>query len=151
MCLTITQVDEVGAFRERWKPFLQDGDAISVKPYNNWAEHEGTLEQRGLSFRTPCLSFLWDFLAVTWNGRVLPCCFDCEADLVVGDAKVDSLREIWNGADMRELRQAHLELDFERFAICEGCDHTTERLDGARLKRMIRSRASKRALVTEPV
>jgi radical SAM protein with 4Fe4S-binding SPASM domain len=131
---------ELEAFRRRWEPLLRAGDEISVKPYNNWAEHDGALPARGIPFRTPCLSFLWDFLAVTWDGAVLPCCYDCEGDLAVGDARENSLEEIWRGERMSRLQRAHLDLDFERFPLCAGCDQTKERLDSARLARMVGSR-----------
>ncbi len=144
-------VEEIDAFRRRWAPLLQAGDEILVKPYNQWSEHDGAIERPGIPFRTPCFSFLWDFLAVTWNGRVLPCCFDCEAEMVVGDANTSSLREIWNGTAMRELRAAHLDFDFERYPLCAGCDHTTERLDALRIKSMLRSRLGARPLVKDPV
>ena len=133
-------VGEVDAFRRRWEPLLRANDEISVKPYNNWAAHDGALPSRGIPFRTPCLSFLWDFLAVTWDGAVLPCCHDCEAELAIGDATSSSLEEIWRGEALSRLRRAHLDLDFERFSLCAGCDRTKERLDSGRLLRIVGSR-----------
>jgi hypothetical protein len=133
-------VNELAEFRRCWEPLLRAGDEISIKPYNQWADHDGALHKRGIPFRTPCFAFLWDFLAVTWNGIVLPCCYDCEAELVIGDSREQTLEQIWNGTALRELRAAHLNLDFRRFPLCEGCDHTTERLDADRLKRAIQSR-----------
>jgi radical SAM protein with 4Fe4S-binding SPASM domain len=132
--------DEVGAFRRRWQPLLRAGDEISVKPYNNWSDHDGALPARGIPFRTPCLSFLWDFLAVTWDGAVLPCCHDCEAELAIGDANASSLEEIWRGEELSRLRRAHLDFDFERFPLCAGCDRTKERLDSRRLVNIVGSR-----------
>ncbi len=132
-------VGEVEAFRRRWEPLLRAGDEISIKPYNNWASHDGALPLHGIPFRTPCLSFLWDFLAVTWNGAVLPCCYDCEAELSIGDARETSLEEIWRGESLARLRKAHLDLDFERLPLCAGCDHTKDRLDSGRLIRIVRS------------
>jgi hypothetical protein len=41
---------------------------------------------------------------------------------------------------MSRLQRAHLDLDFERFPLCAGCDQTKERLDSARLARMVGSR-----------
>jgi MoaA/NifB/PqqE/SkfB family radical SAM enzyme len=133
-------VDEVDAFRRRWEPLLRADDEISVKPYNNWASHDGALPSRGIPFRTPCLSFLWDFLAVTWDGAVLPCCHDSEAELAIGDATASSLEEIWRGEGLSRLRRAHLDLDFERFPLCAGCDRTKEQLDSRRLVRIVGSR-----------
>jgi radical SAM protein with 4Fe4S-binding SPASM domain len=133
--------DEVADFRRRWEPLLGPRDQISVKPYNQWADHDGVLAKPGIQFRSPCLGFLWDFLAVTWDGKVLPCCFDCEGSMVLGDATKQTLKEIWDGPAVQELRRAHLELDFSKYPLCAGCDLTKETLDVSRLTRMVRQRA----------
>ncbi len=46
----------------------------------------------------------WSSLSILWDGRVVPCCFDVNADYVVGDISRNTLQEIWNGRPMRQLR-----------------------------------------------
>jgi radical SAM protein with 4Fe4S-binding SPASM domain len=133
-------IGEIEAFRKRWAPLLQEGDEISVKSYNNWSEHGGALSKRGIQFRTPCFAFLWDFIAITWDGTVLPCCFDCEGSLPLGSLRSQTIDEIWNGSKLSEMRADHLALKFEKYPLCVGCDHTSELLDVARLKRVVGSR-----------
>lgn len=43
-------------------------------------------------------------LMVTASGKVLPCCVDWRADMVVGDVGTQSLAQIWNGEPIRRLR-----------------------------------------------
>jgi radical SAM protein with 4Fe4S-binding SPASM domain len=133
--------NEVEEFRRRWEPYLEAGDEISIKRYNNWSDrHRDGPRDLGIAFRTPCFAFLWDFLAVTWDGTVLPCCYDSEGELSLGSFPEQTLEQIWNGKRLRELRDAHTRLDFESFPICARCDNTTEILDVARLKRVLRRR-----------
>jgi radical SAM protein with 4Fe4S-binding SPASM domain len=40
---------------------------------------------------------LWLTPVISWDGKVLPCCFDKNADHVMGDLNEDSFREIWTG------------------------------------------------------
>jgi MoaA/NifB/PqqE/SkfB family radical SAM enzyme len=55
---------------------------------------------------------LYDFLYITMNGKVTPC---CELPrYIVGDLETQSLEEIWNGKEMKVYRKNHKE-------ICKDC------------------------------
>jgi radical SAM protein with 4Fe4S-binding SPASM domain len=51
---------------------------------------------------------LWFSPVITWDGKVLPCCFDKDADHVMGDFNEDSFREIWTGPKYRTFRKSVL-------------------------------------------
>ena len=51
---------------------------------------------------------LWFSPVLTWDGKVLPCCFDKNADHVMGDFNEDSFREIWTGPKYRIFRKSVL-------------------------------------------
>ncbi len=51
-------------------------------------------------------SRLWFNPVITWNGKVLPCCFDKDAKYILGDLNEDSFRDIWNGPRYRLFRKA---------------------------------------------
>jgi radical SAM protein with 4Fe4S-binding SPASM domain len=51
---------------------------------------------------------LWFNPVVTWDGKVVPCCFDKNAEYVMGDLKTDSFREIWEGTKYRIFRKSIL-------------------------------------------
>jgi radical SAM protein with 4Fe4S-binding SPASM domain len=63
---------------------------------------------------------LWFNPVITWDGKVVPCCFDKNADHVLGDLKTQSFMEIWNGHKYNEFRQKLLS---SRVAIeiCRNC------------------------------
>jgi len=48
---------------------------------------------------------LWFNPVITWDGKVLPCCFDKDADHVMGDMNEDSFMDIWNGQKYRLFRK----------------------------------------------
>lgn len=47
-------------------------------------------------------------LVVLQDGTVTVCCVDHDGELAIGDARRDSLRDLWNGAGLRALRRAHV-------------------------------------------
>jgi len=71
---------------------------------------------------------LWFNPVITWDGKVIPCCFDKDAEHVMGDLNQESFREIWNGPRYRVFRKAIL-TDRSMVEICRNC---TSGLTGVR-------------------
>jgi len=65
---------------------------------------------------------LWDRLVVTYDGKLVACCIDFEAELEYGDLSRQSLAEAWNSEQMLRLRRAHKERDLAGYPLCHGCD-----------------------------
>ena len=63
---------------------------------------------------------LWFNPVVTWDGKVLPCCFDKDADHIMGDLRQESFSDIWNGAKYRLFRRILLS-DRGTTEICRNC------------------------------
>jgi sulfatase maturation enzyme AslB (radical SAM superfamily) len=57
--------------------------------------------------RTRCREPWRGGLVVLQDGRTTVCCVDHDGVLAVGDATKESPRDIWNGARLRALREAH--------------------------------------------
>ena len=51
---------------------------------------------------------LWFNPVITWDGKVVPCCFDKNAEYVMGDLYNESFREIWDGPKFRIFRKSIL-------------------------------------------
>jgi radical SAM protein with 4Fe4S-binding SPASM domain len=71
------------------------------------------------SFPNRCAR-LWFSPVVTWDGKVLPCCFDKDAYHVMGNLNEDSFREIWNGPKYRSFRKSLLS-GRGMIEICRNC------------------------------
>ncbi|MBN2665112.1 MAG: SPASM domain-containing protein [Bacteroidales bacterium] len=63
---------------------------------------------------------LWLNPVITWDGKVLPCCFDKDAEYEMGDLKSETFREIWHGNKFREFRLKVLS-DRKSIPICRNC------------------------------
>ncbi len=63
---------------------------------------------------------MWRGCVITWDGLVVPCCFDKDATHRLGDLKKQSFKEIWKGKAYNDFRRklfsARREID-----ICKNC------------------------------
>lgn len=73
-------------------------------------------------------SRLWWNPVITWDGKVLPCCFDKNAGYIMGDLYQNSFREIWHGKMYNDFRRSLL-LGRGSIEICRNC---TSGLKGVR-------------------
>ncbi len=63
---------------------------------------------------------MWHSCVITWDGRVVPCCFDKDAHFVLGDLKSDSFADIWHGEAYRNFRQSIFE-SRSQIEMCRNC------------------------------
>jgi radical SAM protein with 4Fe4S-binding SPASM domain len=63
---------------------------------------------------------LWHSNVITWDGKVVPCCFDKDATHRLGDLKASSMKDIWNGEAYRHFRQ-QISKGRKNIDICANC------------------------------
>lgn len=68
----------------------------------------------------PCFQ-LWHQMTIGWNGKVNLCCIDLEQDYDMGDISKQSIKEIWNGEKMIEMRKKLVNKDIENLKLCKNC------------------------------
>jgi radical SAM protein with 4Fe4S-binding SPASM domain len=68
---------------------------------------------------------MWHSCVVTWDGKVVPCCFDKDAHFVLGDLNKNSFKEIWNGKAYNEFRSSLIRSRSE-IEICKNCAEGTK-------------------------
>jgi radical SAM protein with 4Fe4S-binding SPASM domain len=68
---------------------------------------------------------LWHTTVITWDGLVVPCCFDKDAQHQLGDLKGKPFREIWHDHRYVEFRRQVLQ-SRKNIDICANCSEGTK-------------------------
>ncbi|MEO6288601.1 MAG: radical SAM/SPASM domain-containing protein [Ginsengibacter sp.] len=63
---------------------------------------------------------LWQANVITWDGLVVPCCFDKDASHQLGDLKMQSFKEIWRNDNYKQFRK-ELMTSRKNIDICANC------------------------------
>jgi radical SAM protein with 4Fe4S-binding SPASM domain len=63
---------------------------------------------------------LWHSSVLTWDGKIVPCCFDKDATHVMGSVDQGSFKELWNSPSYREFR-GNLFRNRSETEICRNC------------------------------
>jgi radical SAM protein with 4Fe4S-binding SPASM domain len=126
IAMDITSPD-LEAFRDYWE--ARGADQVIFKPYANWGgqysdviDDLGAIKPRAASGSPrehPC-KLMWQSMVVAWDGKVVPCCYDYDAKMVMGDLTTQTAEEIWNSPAYVELRRAELE-GRNNSALCANC------------------------------
>ncbi|MCP3927959.1 MAG: radical SAM protein [Bacteroidetes bacterium] len=68
---------------------------------------------------------LWHSCVITWDGKVVPCCFDKDATHQLGDLKDNSFNEIWHNPAYYQFRRKIL-TGRDKIDICINCTEGTK-------------------------
>ena len=79
---------------------------------------EGRMEYRGNN-ANHCWR-LWHDPVITWDGAVVPCCFDKDAQHKLGDLKNQSFKELWHNGNYSQFRSKVLQ-SRKNIDICANC------------------------------
>jgi radical SAM protein with 4Fe4S-binding SPASM domain len=90
----------------------------SQRKFRRFENRNGVFSLKN-SYRNRCMR-LWMNPVITWDGKVVPCCFDKDAEYIMGDLNSDSLQEIWNGEKYRQFRSSLL-TSRKSISICRNC------------------------------
>jgi radical SAM protein with 4Fe4S-binding SPASM domain len=63
---------------------------------------------------------LWHSCVITWDGIVVPCCFDKDAKYNMGDLKNEPFRKIWQNKNYKNFR-ARIFSGRKNIDICKNC------------------------------
>jgi len=110
---------EINEFQKKWqkKPII-----IDVRPPHNFGGRIQTEKKNNLNFkRYPCYH-LWFSPGVNWDGDVSICCCDTFKEKILGNAKNQTVSEIWKNNKIKKYRQYHLNGQYEKISLCQNCD-----------------------------
>lgn len=68
---------------------------------------------------------LWHSCVITWDGKVIPCCFDKDANHRLGELATNDFNSIWFSESYREFRK-QLFKGRENIEICKNCSEGTK-------------------------
>ena len=91
----------------------------TLERYSRYAKQkDGTYKVKN-SLANRCWK-LWHSCVITWDGIMVPCCFDKDASHPMGDLKSDSFLEVWNGTEAMNFREK-ITLGRDKIDICNNC------------------------------
>ncbi|MBK5284421.1 MAG: SPASM domain-containing protein, partial [Bacteroidia bacterium] len=68
---------------------------------------------------------MWHSCVITWDGKVVPCCFDKDASHQLGDVSSNSFSEIWNSEPYNNFRTSLMK-SRSSVDICNNCTEGTK-------------------------
>jgi MoaA/NifB/PqqE/SkfB family radical SAM enzyme len=104
-------------FREFWEPLV---DAIEIWRPHNFGDGRDYRDR--IEVKTTCGRPETGPLQIQWDGEVIPCCYDYNNKIVLGNAFEQPVLEILNEKKYRLLRYAHKAGLFNLFPYCDQCD-----------------------------
>jgi len=113
---------KVAAFQSLWRslPDKKRGDCLNISSLDNFG---GGKSYNILRKKIVSVCFYpWSALSVLWDGRAVTCCVDYNGAQGVGDLKIQSVEEIWNGTVLSAIRKNFGKLDYSGFPTCLRCD-----------------------------
>lgn len=114
-------------FREFWE---FRADAIEIwRPHNFGDGRSYRQRYEDINIKNTCGRPENGPLQIQWNGEVIPCCYDYNNRIVLGNAFQQPVLEILNGEKYRLLRIAHMEKKFILFPFCDQCDQLLPHAD----------------------
>jgi radical SAM protein with 4Fe4S-binding SPASM domain len=68
---------------------------------------------------------LWHSAVITWDGQLLPCCFDKDANYKMGNLRKEDFKPVWKGNDYMNFRKSVLS-GRKEIDICTNCTEGTK-------------------------
>jgi radical SAM protein with 4Fe4S-binding SPASM domain len=118
-------VDEVKLKTAQIYDYKEGNELIpSIEKYSRYKKNKEGLYVLKNKLLNHCWK-LWHSSVITWDGLVVPCCFDKDATHQLGDIKQGTFSEIWNNEKYMNFRKSVLKSRSE-IDICTNCTEGTE-------------------------
>lgn len=104
----------------------EGGDPLipTIDKYSRYAKQtDGTYRIKN-KFVDHCWK-MWHSCVITWDGLVVPCCFDKDAEYRLGDLKQDSFKQLWKSKPYEQFR-ASLIRSRSEIEMCKNCTEGTK-------------------------
>lgn len=113
-------VDEVKLKTAQVYDFVEGNELIpTISKYSRYYQDNAGVWHVKNKLRNQCWK-LWHACVITWDGMVVPCCFDKDATYRLGDLREKSFTSIWKGTSYQQFR-ARLLQGRDKIDICTNC------------------------------
>ena len=117
-------VDEVKLKTAQVNDFKQGSELIpTIERYSRYKKRSDGTYQIKNELLNHCWK-LWHSCVITWDGKIVPCCFDKDAQHQLGDLNTKSFSQIWTSPLYRSFRSRVLKSRAE-IDICTNCSEGT--------------------------
>lgn len=118
-------VDEVGLKTAQIYDYEQGSDLIpTIDKYARYKQQEDGTYQIKNKLLNHCWK-MWHSCVITWDGLVVPCCFDKDAEHRLGNLKENSFLSVWQSERYRKFRQT-LVNSRQEIEMCKNCTEGTQ-------------------------
>ena len=90
----------------------------SNKKYRRYIIDNGSFRIKG-KIKNHCFA-LWRTSVITWDGKVVPCCFDKDAEYELGLTNGKSFKDVWHSDEYNKFR-ARILGDRQSISMCTNC------------------------------
>jgi len=111
------QGEQCFEIREAWESTV---DWLEIWQPHNWSSQKD-YRKKTKRRRQTCNRPQRGPIQIQWDGKVIPCCFLTDGELILGDTHKKSIEEIVKGGAYNELRQRHTKGNLNGL-ICQNCD-----------------------------
>ena len=121
-----TGVDEVRFKTAQVYDYENDPNQLIPKneKYSRYKKNENGVVEVKNSLQNHCWR-LWHATVISWDGLVVPCCFDKDAQHELGDLKGKPFKEIWHNDKYVNFRRSILQ-SRRNIDICANCSEGTK-------------------------
>jgi radical SAM protein with 4Fe4S-binding SPASM domain len=118
-------VDEVG-FKTAQIYDYEEGSSLipSIDKYSRYKQNTDGSYKIKNKLLDHCWK-MWHSCVITWDGLVVPCCFDKDAEYRLGDLKKQSFKDLWQSEPYKNFRKSLTNARAE-IEMCKNCTEGTK-------------------------
>ncbi len=125
--ITLRYIGKPLGFIRFWRQWIKYWPTCGVIPgrfhnYSTGRNYNPISRVRRPEFMKSCRPLRRSVVYILVNGDVVPCCYDFNGVLKMGNALEENIADIWNGPEFRAFRLAHRKHQFQKYPLCASCD-----------------------------
>lgn len=115
-------ISEKKRWLEFWNEKISKHDKAYTMPMHNWGNQLGEDENKVKFYADkPCTS-PFSSMAIHSDGKIGICAADYNTKNYMGDMSKQSIADIWQNDKFKDVREAHINKNRNKYDICRGCD-----------------------------